>query len=476
VTEALNLTIYGASTGGHALLGLNGAGKSLVSKVLTTKGHGDYLKSGSFRADPKTVIEHVSFESHESLLEKGGTAFRAIASHGKLSKAAQFLVIRFGIFPLLYRDVRTLSTGEIRKVMLIRALSSRPDLLVLDNAFDGLDVPSREALKDLVSKTLRGFRQDVLVQGINARTTAHTQVLLIAHRAEELVEEIGAVSRFEEGRVATERRGGRCAREVFAKTLGGGCAAQHWDDAGSPCVRDISRWWRARAEEETRDRSGVLVRARNLSVCRDEATLLRDIDWTVRKGERWLLAGKNGSGKSTLSRLLARREAGVVRGSIAVSDGVGVGWVSTERHMAEAKSHKTTYDILTRDGETPLETAVAVLGWLGVHLGIYHCKFSQLSQGEQKVVLIASAIASRPRVLVLDEPCQGLDFWNRRNVLALVETLCQGTDISLVYITHHFEEILPSISHVLHLHQGRDLFNGLRQSYDPKSIQQKENL
>ena len=97
---------------------------------------------------------------------------------GHLSAAAKYLVVRFGLHPLLYRSVRTISTGEMRKVLLARALGTRPRLLVLDNAFDGLDAPSRASLAELVSMTITGFGR-LLVQGVDASATAHTQVLLL---------------------------------------------------------------------------------------------------------------------------------------------------------------------------------------------------------------------------------------------------------------------------------------------------------
>ena len=71
--------------------------------------------------------------------------------------------------------------------MLVQALSEKPQLLLLDNAFDGLDVPSRKVLQEIISKTLRGFSNDLLVQGVSSKDTADsTQVVLMTHRAEEL--------------------------------------------------------------------------------------------------------------------------------------------------------------------------------------------------------------------------------------------------------------------------------------------------
>lgn len=199
------------------MLGRNASAKSLVALSIDLReaspqssmtNMNPYLQEGYLTIPSSTsspqrwhsrAVAHVSFHSHQDLLaerdDKTGdylTAFKAIATAGgapgKLNPAAQFLVVRFGLYPLMHRTVETLSTGEIRKVLLIRALSQRPKLLVLDNAFDGLDSPSREILKDLVSRTLRGFKQDILVQGVSSKATAQTQIVLMTHRAEEIVD------------------------------------------------------------------------------------------------------------------------------------------------------------------------------------------------------------------------------------------------------------------------------------------------
>ena len=222
-TQPLCLDIQRPASGGHALLGSNGHGKTLLAQALLDD---SLLLSGELKRPGRGA--RVSFESHQELLAKGGTVYKALGYGGTLSAAAKYLAVRFGLHPLLYRPVRSISTGEIRKVLLARALAprqagkadpphvavvrgaggarsapvrpvgrpcavaafvwsrlpprpclpptqaTRPSLLVLDNAFDGLDAPSREVLKQLIGHTLRGFGQ-LLVQGIDASATAHTQ-------------------------------------------------------------------------------------------------------------------------------------------------------------------------------------------------------------------------------------------------------------------------------------------------------------
>jgi len=178
LTAPIDLTIHAASSGGHALLGRNGFGKTLLAQALADSNDA-WLRGGAVSRregwTPRS-LSLVSFESHEAILADGGTVYQALSTRAHLSAAAKFLIVRFGLYDLLYRPVTALSTGEIRKVLLARALASRPSLLVLDNAFDGLDMPSRSMLAELISMTLKGF-SPILVQGVDASAPAHTQVL-----------------------------------------------------------------------------------------------------------------------------------------------------------------------------------------------------------------------------------------------------------------------------------------------------------
>ena len=141
--------------------------------------------------------------------------------------------------------------------------------------------------------------------------------------------------------------------------------------------------------------------------------------------------------------------------------------------MQLAPSDISTRNILA-GGEDPsvlqIEVSEQVASWLNIDPVLLSRPFSCLSQGEQKMVLVARAIAGRPSLLIVDEPMQGLDSHNRRRVLGLIELICRATDVSLVYITHHMEELLPCVTHVLHLREGRDVFQGELAGYEPESI------
>ena len=198
-TAKLDLDIADADAGGHALLGRNGSGKSLVGRALCGDAH---IKSGALDRPARTA--HVSFEAHEALAKEDVTGYEAL---GKLqTKASKYLAVRFGLHPLLWRPVKAVSTGEIRKVLLARALSARPDLVVLDNAFDGLDAPSRAALAKLLSQMSRGWG-DILVRDMpSAKEAARTQLLQVTHRASEILPEVTRLTWITEEGARTEAR------------------------------------------------------------------------------------------------------------------------------------------------------------------------------------------------------------------------------------------------------------------------------
>ena len=212
------------------------------------------------------------------------------------------------------------------------------------------------------------------------------------------------------------------------------------------------------------------------------------------------------AGKSTLSSLLLRRsmnkkyedsnDAIIADGSLEVTQqqtstnykGGGIGWVSTELHLHATHSwrDKTVLEILSLGASTlfdhdrrgaedfslhhsliDIEASTTALQWLGListtdSQSFLTRKFSTLSQGQQKLLLISSAIAQRPSLLILDEPCQGLDLWNRARVLNLIEDMCQFTDAGLVYITHHDQELITSIKKRIRLEDGRVVYCGDR--------------
>jgi iron complex transport system ATP-binding protein len=210
------------------------------------------------------------------------------------------------------------------------------------------------------------------------------------------------------------------------------------------------------------------------------------------------VGGGNGAGKSSLSRLLANHEyldqdarlnlQILPHGNPGNPRSSAVGWVSTESHLKhheEEQRHAMTvrgYLVQEAESESWDHVITPVLSWLKIATtpveqeALSNTSFHDLSQGQQKMILLAAAIAKRPPLLVLDEPCQGLDLVSRQCLLQVVERICAATDMSLIYITHHLdEEQIPSITHAMHLKDRTAVFQGSIEEYDPSFFYTNSN-
>jgi len=219
------------------------------------------------------------------------------------------------------------------------------------------------------------------------------------------------------------------------------------------------------------------IALRGVTWRRGERTILHDVDWTVRAGEHWAVIGLNGSGKTSLTALV-NGYAWPTRGTLEVlGRRLGeapvaeirrrIGWVSGA--MADevaALGAERVLDVVVggRDasigrwralGPEDAGEAEAALGRFGAdHLA--DRAFPTLSQGERQRVLLARAFVARPEILILDEPCAGLDLKAREALLASLGAMMAGPQApTVVYVSHHAEEVLPALTHALLLGEGR---------------------
>ena len=219
-----------------------------------------------------------------------------------------------------------------------------------------------------------------------------------------------------------------------------------------------------------------IIRFNGVTIRYGERTILRDLNWTVRRGEHWALSGKNGSGKSTLLSLVCADNPQRYACDISLfgrKHGAGesiwdikrrIGYVSPEMHRGYkqnipalqivASGLKDTVGLYVRPNEAEQEQCRKWLGLLGVgHLA--ERRFMEMSSGEQRLVLLARAFVKEPELLILDEPLHGLDDENRRMVKALVDRYCQDPMKTLVYVTHYQEELPRCIDHFISLQEGQ---------------------
>ena len=217
--------------------------------------------------------------------------------------------------------------------------------------------------------------------------------------------------------------------------------------------------------------SAFLVQIKNATVYLRDTPALKSIDWTVRPDEHWALVGNNGSGKTTLLKLIFGELLPINGGTVhwfnnRIWNGLAdireqVGYVSAE--------YQENYDRNVTGSEVVESGFFASIGlWQKVNAGqkqraeecmhlleieyLAQKRFRSMSYGEARRVLLARALVHRPTLLVLDEPCSGLDIPTRERFLETLQKLSQETQ--MIYVTHHIEEILPAITHVLYLKDG----------------------
>lgn len=218
-----------------------------------------------------------------------------------------------------------------------------------------------------------------------------------------------------------------------------------------------------------------ILEVRGLTIWRGDTTILDGLHWAVRAGEHWVILGANGSGKTSLLSALT--------GYLTPSDGtiqvLGQEFGESDWRKLRQKIGIVSSSVrqLMHDEDTVLEIvaggAKAEIGYWGdipkniqaaVKRALKEAEagyvaerpWMVLSQGERQRVLIARALMAKPRLLILDEPCAGLDPVAREHFLAFVERLAaSGNAPAIVLVTHHVEEITPAFTHALLLREGR---------------------
>jgi iron complex transport system ATP-binding protein len=224
----------------------------------------------------------------------------------------------------------------------------------------------------------------------------------------------------------------------------------------------------------------TIVDIQGVTLRRDGTTILSGVDWTIERGQHWALLGANGSGKTTLLKVLTGYEW-ASQGTVTV---LGrrfgacdlrelrktIGWVSAAL-QGRIPPFANVIDVVLSGFEASLgvyreftsgERAAAQECL--THLNVAHLSqrtFATLSQGEQQRVLIARALVIRPALLILDEPCAGLDPAARERFLADLATFANADNApTTVLVTHHVEEVGPWISHGIVLKDGAVLAAG----------------
>ncbi|MGN7384991.1 MULTISPECIES: ABC transporter ATP-binding protein [unclassified Paenibacillus] len=208
--------------------------------------------------------------------------------------------------------------------------------------------------------------------------------------------------------------------------------------------------------------------------------LLNNVSWTVRPKEHWAMLGLNGSGKTTILNMI-NGYIWPTQGTVAVLGRrfgtvdlrelrQSIGWVSSSLQERLYRSDKAQHVVISgkyatiglyqRLSDEELGRAEELMQALGCY-HLWDREFMTCSQGEKQKVLIARALMADPKILILDEPCNGLDLFSREKLLDSIQELSQKEDTpTLIYVTHHTEEIVPAFNHALLLRRGEVIQQG----------------
>ncbi|AJY77063.1 ABC transporter ATP-binding protein [Paenibacillus beijingensis] len=222
----------------------------------------------------------------------------------------------------------------------------------------------------------------------------------------------------------------------------------------------------------------TVVDMNDLVLQRDERTILNGASLRISGGEQWVILGRNGSGKTTLLEMMT----GYMFPTSGTVDVLGsrfgecdvrevrkrIGYISQSLIEKLSLSDPVwevvatgEYAFLRFYQEIPEQVRLKAVGLLHeVGLGAAALQpFGTLSQGERKKVLLARALMSEPELLIMDEPCSGLDLYEREKLLLETEKLASRR-MTVIYVTHHMEEIMPMFSHVALIADGEVIAAG----------------
>jgi molybdate transport system ATP-binding protein len=459
-----------------AVIGPNGAGKSTLVKALAgdlpiVRGRAVYHfleEPGLTGSVPNGQVARVAFDTErdfhrakagfdsfspeqngevtvaETLLWESSTG--ESTGEDKLREIAQ----KLGMEHLLGRAGHLLSNGEAKKVLLARALLRSPSLLILDEPYEGLDERAKMESKALVDSLMTG----------------PMRVILVTHRFGEISPKVSHVLCVKDCRVMMQGS----AEDMLKPEM----ISRIYGERG---LGEEGKGFYSRPQKEMRpSASQELIRMRNTTVRYGGHVVLDHIDWTVRRGENWAVLGPNGAGKSKLLELITGdnvqgyandihlfgRKKGSGETVWEIKEKLSI--VSAEFQMRYQKPIPA-YNVICSGffdsvglyhGCTE-EQHRAVRDWIGF-LGMADLarkRFDYLSHGQQRLILLARAMVKSPLLMILDEPCDGLDYANRRNVLEFIEFIGSRTATDLIYVTHHKDEIPRCITHALVLDKGK---------------------
>jgi molybdate transport system ATP-binding protein len=441
-----------------ACLGPNGAGKTSLARVLTrqaTHFSGELLRSTRLQDHGAA---YVCFEQARALCERDrkldDSEFRADANDPGTPVQALILegrepdqrfhqwTQRLHMRHFLQRGLRYISTGEMRKALLAKAILSEPALLILDSPLDGLDRASQAELRRIIDELLQ----------------SDMAVLLLCRQLEDIPSGVTHVLALQDGRVLASAARDLVLADAVVQAL------------MNPPVAELGALPPPAARPYAVPDGKPLLELRNVTVRYGDLTVLSDVNWQFGHGQHCNISGPNGCGKTTLLSLVTgdNHKAygqditlfGVRRGS-----GESVwdikqkfGQLDTQLQLNFRRGMRVvevvvsgffdTVGLFDAWGDAQRSNAEQWLGALGL---ADYCResFDALSFGLQRMVLLARAMVKSPLILLLDEPTLGLDGHHRKLILRAIDHIAANSDTQIIFVSHSAGETPACINQYL---------------------------
>ena len=455
--HALKDVTWSLKPGEHwAFAGANGSGKSTLLRVIRGSqwidpdgGERTYGFDGTPRG-PMSAAAHIGFVAPEQQekyvrLELPIDGRSVIASgfddtlyvHGNLSgersAAVEDIITRLDIGAFARKRVNALSFGQLRRLLIARALVRKPRILVLDEFTNGLDA---------------GARRDVL--SFLGTLTDAVQLILASHRFDDFIPAVTHHALMRDGRIVEHGAGQPHPLERAPRMHPPAIAAIQRDAGVVP-----------------------MVEIRHADVYRGATHVLHNIDWSIRKGEHSAITGANGSGKSTFASVVAGTLAPVYGADIVRNGEPGpfdvwrikeqIAHVSEEWQVAFDINHTVEEILLSgfahsvglfhEPDDTQRERAAVLIDELGLQ-PLRARPFMQLSFGERRKVLVARSLVRPPDLFILDEVWNGLDAGFRTLLEGHVRRLAEA-ETTFLLIAHHEDDLPDFVTRRFALDAGR---------------------